>query len=55
MCGLLGPQDRSEITVFDPLGLVPQPLSIKWRRRRGPLCRAASGDGWVHNSNVKQP
>jgi hypothetical protein len=52
-CGLVGPRDGSETTVFDPLELIPQPLSIKWRRRGGPPCRAASGDGRAHDSGVK--
>jgi hypothetical protein len=28
-CGLVGPRDSSEATVFDPLELFPKPFSIK--------------------------
>jgi hypothetical protein len=50
-CGLVGPGNRSKKMVFDLLELVPKPLSKKWLRMKGPSCRAASGDGWAHNSS----
>jgi hypothetical protein len=54
-CSLVSPRDSSETMVFNPLKLFYQPLTKEWRRRGGPPCRLANGDGRAHNHGVEKP